>query len=106
VHPFGIVAKLIYLGGCVPAKTLSPRNSELESMSRRRQFGARYFGQRRTLVRNLDAKAAYTGLRAAELTGLRVRDLNLKAGHVEVRQTLQHIQGEWQVGTPKSSSAP
>lgn len=46
--------------------------------------------------------AAYTGLRAAELTGLRVRDLNLKAGHVEVRQTLQHIQGEWQVGTPKS----
>jgi len=31
-----------------------------------------------------------------------VRDLNLKAGHVEVRQTLQHIQGGWQVGTAKS----
>ncbi|PKQ17839.1 MAG: hypothetical protein CVT68_06435 [Actinobacteria bacterium HGW-Actinobacteria-8] len=46
--------------------------------------------------------AAYTGLRAAELTGLRVRDVNLKAGHVEVRQTLQHVDGEWQVGTPKS----
>jgi len=46
--------------------------------------------------------AAYTGLRAAELTGLRVRDVNLKAGHVEVRQTLQRIDGEWQVGTPKS----
>ncbi|WP_062072132.1 tyrosine-type recombinase/integrase [Demequina sediminicola] len=46
--------------------------------------------------------AAYTGLRAAELTGLRIRDLNLKAGHVEVRQTLQRIQSEWQVGTPKS----
>jgi len=46
--------------------------------------------------------AAYTGLRAAEITGLRVRDLNLKAGHVEVRQTLQRIDGAWQVGTPKS----
>jgi DNA invertase Pin-like site-specific DNA recombinase/integrase len=46
--------------------------------------------------------AAYTGLRAAEITGLRVRDLNLRAGHVEVRQTLQRIDGEWQVGTAKS----
>ena len=46
---------------------------------------------------------AYTGLRAAELTGLRIRDLNLKAGHVEVRQTLQHIKGEWVAGTPKSA---
>jgi integrase len=46
--------------------------------------------------------AAYTGLRAAELTDLRIRDLNLRAGHAEVRQTLQRIQGEWQVGTPKS----
>jgi integrase len=47
--------------------------------------------------------AAYTGLRAGELTGLCIRDLNLKAGHVEVRQTLQHIAGEWVVGTPKSA---
>ena len=47
--------------------------------------------------------AAYTGLRAGELTGLRIRDLNLKAGHVEVRQTLQHIAGEWVDGTPKSA---
>jgi integrase len=47
--------------------------------------------------------AAYTGLRAAELTALRVRDLNLKAGHVEVRRTLQRISGEWTVGTPKSA---
>lgn len=47
--------------------------------------------------------AAYTGLRAGELTGLRVRDLNLKAGHVEVRQTLQRIGGEWRKGTPKSA---
>lgn len=46
--------------------------------------------------------AAYTGLRAAEITGLRVRDVNLRAGHVEVRQTLQRLDGEWKVGTPKS----
>jgi hypothetical protein len=46
--------------------------------------------------------AAYTGLRVAEMTRLRVRDLNLKAAHVEVHQTLQRIEGEWQVGTPKS----
>jgi integrase len=46
--------------------------------------------------------AAYTGLRAAEVTGLRVRDLDLRAGHVEVRQTLQRVAGEWRVGTPKS----
>lgn len=47
--------------------------------------------------------AAYTDLRAGELTGLRIRDLNLKAGHAEVRQTLQHIAGEWVVGTPESA---
>ena len=47
--------------------------------------------------------AAFTGLRAAELTGLRMRDLNLTAGHVEVRQTLARIGGEWKVSTPKSA---
>jgi integrase len=46
--------------------------------------------------------AAYTGLRAAELAGLRMRDVDLKNGHVNVRQTLQRIQGEWVLGTPKS----
>ena len=46
--------------------------------------------------------AAYTGLRAGELAGLRVRDLDLAHGHVNVRQTVQRIQGEWVVGTPKS----
>jgi len=65
-----------------------------------------------TLAGQLDMQApygllvrftAYTGLRTAALTGLRIRDLNLKAGHVEVRQTLQHIAGEWVVGTPKSA---
>lgn len=47
--------------------------------------------------------AAYTGLRAGELVALRVGDLNLKAGHVEVRRTLQRISGEWVLGTPKSA---
>ncbi|QEO15619.1 site-specific integrase [Agromyces intestinalis] len=46
--------------------------------------------------------AASTGLRAAEIAGLRVRDVNLTAGHVEVRQTLKKIAGEWTVLTPKS----
>jgi integrase len=46
--------------------------------------------------------AAQTGLRAAELAGLRVRDLNLGAGHVEVRQTIRRVNGVWTVGTPKS----
>jgi integrase len=46
--------------------------------------------------------AALTGLRSAEIAGLRVRDLNLSAGHVEVRQTVRKIAGEWIVGTPKS----
>jgi integrase len=34
---------------------------------------------------------AYTGLRAREVAGLRVRDVDLAAGHVSVRQTAQHI---------------
>jgi integrase len=46
--------------------------------------------------------AAYTGLRAAELQGLRIRDVNLTAGHVEVRQTYRPINGVWTFGTPKS----
>lgn len=46
--------------------------------------------------------AAYTGLRAAELVGLRVGDLDLTRGEVSVRQTLQRIDGEWVTGTPKS----
>jgi integrase len=47
--------------------------------------------------------AANTGLRAAEIAGLRIRDLNLSAGHVEVRQTLKRIAGEWTVVPPKSA---
>ena len=45
---------------------------------------------------------AYTGLRAGEVAGLRVRDIDLAAGHVSVWQTAQHIKGEWVYGTPKS----
>jgi len=47
--------------------------------------------------------AAHTGLRSAEIAGLRVRDINLNAGHVEVRQTVRKVAGEWTVGTPKSA---
>lgn len=47
--------------------------------------------------------AAYTGLRAAEITGLRIRDVNLLAGEVDVRQTIKRINGAWAVGTPKSA---
>ena len=36
------------------------------------------------------------------MTGLRVRDVNLVAGHVEVRQTLLRLKGQLVVGSPKS----
>lgn len=39
--------------------------------------------------------AAGTGLRAAELQGLRIRDVNLAS--------IRRVNGEWQVGTPKST---
>lgn len=41
-------------------------------------------------------------LRAGVMMGLRVGDVDLTAGHVRVRQTLQEIAGEWAVGSPKS----
>lgn len=47
--------------------------------------------------------AAYTGLPAAEIAGLRVRDVNLIASHVEVRQTIKRVDGKWTVSTPKSA---
>lgn len=43
-----------------------------------------------------------TFVRQALLAGLRVRDVNLAAGHVEVRRTLKKVAGEWTVFTPKS----
>lgn len=47
--------------------------------------------------------AAWTGLRAAEIAGLRVRDVNLAAGHIEVRQTIRKVNGAWHTDTPKST---
>jgi integrase len=48
---------------------------------------------------------ALTGLRAAEVQGLRIRDVVLDASgaHVEVRQSIKRIGGVWTVGTPKSN---
>lgn len=43
--------------------------------------------------------AACTGLRAGEVTGLRVHDVNVAAGHIEVRQTLLRLRAS-------SSSGP
>ncbi|MFJ3392311.1 site-specific integrase [Leifsonia aquatica] len=52
--------------------------------------------------------SALTGLRAAEVQGLRIRDVVLTAtkttgAHVEVRQTIKRAGGVWTVGTPKSA---
>jgi len=38
--------------------------------------------------------AAYTGLRASELGGLRVRDVDFERGVLEVRQSLQVVEGQ------------
>jgi integrase len=48
---------------------------------------------------------ALTGLRAAEVQGLRIRDVVLSAtgAHVGVRQTIRRINYKWAVGTPKSA---
>ncbi|WP_271985301.1 tyrosine-type recombinase/integrase [Pseudoclavibacter terrae] len=46
---------------------------------------------------------ARTGLRAAEVAGLRVRDVDLPRKRVHVRQTLQRLKGKWVVGSPKST---
>ncbi len=64
------------------------------------------------LARKLDAFApyglivrfaAYTGLREGELAALRIRDVNLLHGRVEVRRTLHRVKGGWEIGTPKSA---
>lgn len=46
---------------------------------------------------------AYTGLRAGELAGLRVRDVNLLRREIRVERTLQRIEGRWVFDTPKSA---
>ena len=47
--------------------------------------------------------AAYTGLRSGELAGLRIRDVNLFRGTVEVRRTVRRKKGGgWVASSPKS----
>ncbi|WP_170119784.1 hypothetical protein [Branchiibius hedensis] len=46
--------------------------------------------------------ASFTGLRAGEMTGLQIRDVNLFKRTVSVERTVQRIRGEWVTGTPKS----
>jgi integrase len=46
--------------------------------------------------------AAYTGLRAGELAGLQVRDVNLLQKFVRVERTLQRTKGGWSLASPKS----
>jgi len=43
---------------------------------------------------------AYTGLRAAELAGLEIRDVAGNA--ITVRRTKRKVRGGWETGTPKS----
>ncbi len=50
--------------------------------------------------------AAYSGLRAAELAGLRIRDVNLLRQEIRVARTLQRRNGTWHAGTPKSAAVP
>ena len=50
----------------------------------------------------LIATALMTGLRQAELLGLRWSDVDLEGGTLRVAQTLQRVDGEWQYGEPKS----
>jgi integrase len=45
---------------------------------------------------------AYTGLRAGELAGLEVQDLDLTRGTVRVQRTKRKVRGGWETGTPKS----
>ena len=46
--------------------------------------------------------AAYTGLRAAEIMALQIRDVNLLRRQIEVRRTLVRTHGEWHESSPKS----
>ncbi|WP_300018592.1 site-specific integrase [Pseudonocardia sp.] len=47
---------------------------------------------------------AYTGLRAAELAGLEIRDVTLEtpSPSISVRRTKRKVRGGWETGTPKS----
>ncbi|NEB22133.1 tyrosine-type recombinase/integrase [Streptomyces coelicoflavus] len=50
--------------------------------------------------------AAYTGLRAGELAALRVRDIDMLHGEVQVRRTVRRAKGgEWVFTAPKSKKS-
>jgi integrase len=49
--------------------------------------------------------AVYLGLRRGELLGLRWRDVDLDAGVIEVRSSLQRVGGELRAVTPKTRSS-
>jgi integrase len=66
------------------------------------------------LAGNLDARhpeglflrvAAYTGLRAGEMQGLQLRDVNVLRRRIEVRRTLVRVKGGWREGSPKSEKS-
>lgn len=48
--------------------------------------------------------AAWCGLRFGELTELRRRDVDVKAGVIKVRRAVTRVEGEYVVGTPKSDA--
>jgi integrase len=49
--------------------------------------------------------AAYTGLRAGEIQGLQIRDVNLLRKTLSVRRTRVRTTAGWHVGTPKSEKS-
>jgi integrase len=55
--------------------------------------------------RALVLTAGYTGLRAGELTGLRITDLDLLRRRLTVRQTLTNAQGHLSFGPPKTAAS-
>ena len=48
--------------------------------------------------------AAWCGLRFGELTELRRKDVDVKAGVIKVRRAVTRVEGEFVVGTPKSDA--
>lgn len=59
-------------------------------------------GTRDTRLGPLFHLAVGTGLREAEILGLAWQDIDLDAGILEVRSTLQRVDGEWQLREPKT----
>lgn len=49
--------------------------------------------------------AAYTGLRAGEMLGLQVRDVNLLRRTLDVKRTYQHTRDGWVESSPKSDKS-